>query len=115
MTRKLSVPSEKQGRQPVTPQGPTLTPYPLSSPAPRYPRSARYRHAEGLVLVRAMISPQGSVMEVQLARTSGSRDLDESAVEAVQKWRFSPGLDKGTKIRSWVNVPVRFQLEDRTD
>jgi periplasmic protein TonB len=36
--------------------------------------------------------------------------LDEKAIEAVQKWKFSPGMEDGYPVAVQVNVEVTFRL-----
>jgi TonB family protein len=36
--------------------------------------------------------------------------LDEKAVEAVQKWRFKPGMNKGQAVKTRAVVEVNFRL-----
>jgi TonB family protein len=36
--------------------------------------------------------------------------LDEKAIDAVKKWRFSPGLKGGIPVAVQVNVEVSFRL-----
>ncbi len=85
-------------------------PCPLASPPPDYPFTARRRGAQGLVLVRARVGAEGKVVETRLAGSSGWRDLDASALEAVRSWRFRPALQGNRAVEAWVNVPVRFRL-----
>ena len=42
---------------------------------------------------------------------SGYRILDNSALEAVRKWKFHPATIGGVKVSSTVKVPVRFTLD----
>jgi TonB family protein len=36
--------------------------------------------------------------------------LDEKAIEAVQKWQFTPGMKDGRAVAVLVNVEVNFRL-----
>lgn len=83
----------------------------LSNPPPNYPEDARQAHQEGLVIIRAVISPNGSVLSVTISRSSGFASLDNAAMEAVQNWKFKPGSIAGVPSKSVVAVPVRFQLQ----
>jgi periplasmic protein TonB len=36
--------------------------------------------------------------------------LDQKAIEAVQKWRFRPGLKDGKAVPVFANIEVNFRL-----
>lgn len=50
-----------------------------------YPERARLREEEGKCLLRIVVSREGTIDDVQLLESSGSRDLDEEAIRAVRK------------------------------
>jgi TonB family protein len=81
------------------------------NPKPPYPKSARRRGQEGTVLLRVLVLEDGKVGEIELAGPSGYTVLDESALKAVKKWIFIPGKNGGEDISSWVEVPIKFQLD----
>lgn len=80
---------------------------------PPYPGTALRRGAEGEVLVRVRVGPDGRPAGIELARSSGDRDLDRAAVQAVRGWRFQPALANGQPVAAWVVVPVQFRLDRR--
>ncbi|MGE0680260.1 MAG: energy transducer TonB [Candidatus Binatia bacterium] len=83
------------------------------NPKPRYPMLARRLGAQGVVLLRVQVREDGTVATVELARSSGFSMLDDSAARTVREsWRFVPARIDGTPIASWVEVPIRFVLED---
>jgi protein TonB len=83
----------------------------LSNPKPVYPMTARQRHWEGLVLLRVYVTADGHAGEVLVQRSSGHAELDESALEAVKKWRFVPAKRGEFAEASWASVPIDFELE----
>jgi hypothetical protein len=50
-----------------------------------------------------------------MIKSSGHRVLDNSALDAVRKWKFHPATIGGVKVSSTVKVPVRFRLEREDD
>jgi protein TonB len=38
-------------------------------------------------------------------------EVDQSATEAVQRWRFAPARRGGEPITVWVLIPVEFRLD----
>lgn len=85
----------------------------LNNPAPRYPISAFRERAEGTVIVRAEVMPDGKSGQVVLHRSSGFKSLDDAAVSTVKKWRFKPATDGGKPVKQWVNIPITFTLSKR--
>jgi protein TonB len=77
---------------------------------PRYPDSARRRGVEGTVTIKAYVTEQGRVEQVQVEQSAGHADLDAAAVEAVGRWRFQPARRGRQAIAMWVSIPVRFML-----
>jgi protein TonB len=81
------------------------------NPPPVYPWVARRRHYQGTVLLDVRVTAQGIVAEVKVARSSGYPVLDRSALKSVRRWRFEPARRGSRPIETWVQVPVRFELE----
>ena len=79
---------------------------------PPYPRLARKKGYEGVVLLDVFVNENGRVSGVKVAQTSGFPILDRAARDAVHKWTFEPGIRNGVLTGMWVKVPVRFQLAD---
>lgn len=83
----------------------------LSQPAPEYPAAAQRSGVEGTVIVRVDLDANGSPVDVELAQSSRSRDLDRAALRAVRGWTFEPAISNGKAVASSVQVPVDFRLE----
>lgn len=111
---RLVEPPEPVAVEPPPPPAPApaaLTqprPLPGATPAPRYPVRALRRGESGTVMVRAEIGPDGVPTSVSVAQGSGSRLLDRSAVDAVQRWRFEPAMLDGRPTVGSVVVPIEF-------
>jgi len=80
------------------------------NPAPEYPRLARRRGWQGTVLLAVEVKKDGTVGAVSVRTGSTYPILDEAALEAVKKWRFTPGTKDGLPIAMEVLVPVHFVL-----
>lgn len=77
----------------------------------RYPPAARRRRLQGVAHVRFSVDRSGRVLDAQLARTSGSADLDREAVANVR--RASPLPEPPADLPGAVVelvVPVDFSL-----
>ena len=91
---------------------PVTPPRVLSAAQPKYPSSARNAGIEGVVGVKMLVNASGKVEEASVVRSSGNAALDEAAVAAVYKWRFSPAKDKfGQKAPCYVTQGIRFDLK----
>ena len=106
------IPDRPNDAAPTAPVKAYVPAEPLSdNPTPEYPRLARRKGMEGVVLVRAHVSPTGSVLAVSVSRSSGHRSLDEAAVSCVRRWTFDPALDRGEPVEGLVEFPIRFRLK----
>lgn len=107
--------------EPVSPVAPALpsrdspaisgnhtSPVPTNRPPPVYPREAMRRGIGGSVRVQATVAPDGSVERMDVAQSSGNRDLDRAAMEAVRRWRFTPAMRNGQPVSETVVIPVDF-------
>jgi TonB family protein len=74
--------------------------------APVYPDSARRLGREGRVILEAQLNDVGKVVSVQVARSSGSGDLDQAAIDAVRNWTMDLPSD-GSK-RLFIPITFRF-------
>jgi TonB family protein len=87
-------------------------PKPLKQVPPKYPESARKRGATGTVLVRALVTKDGTVGRVVVPRGKGvDPDLERAAVDAVRQWTFEPAKKNGTPVDVYVMIPVKFRLD----
>lgn len=74
-----------------------------------YPEIARRAGIQGRVVVQFIIDEQGYVRDPFVVRSAGG-GLDEAALEAVQRIRFTPGMQRGRPVRVQYTLPVQFRL-----
>lgn len=74
---------------------------------PVRPSGANAGRAEGVVVIALVVSSKGIPRDVQV-RQSLEKDLDQSAVQAVQQWRFEPAKKKDQPVAVRVTVEIRF-------
>jgi len=84
-------------------------PVPINSPSPAYPSRALRRGESGEVLLRVHVDARGVPDRVEVASSSGSRDLDRAAQRAVNRWRFRPAMRDGSPTAGVVTVPINFE------
>jgi protein TonB len=85
----------------------------LSNPAPRYPAEALTGGVQGVVLLRVRVGADGRVVSAGVYRSSGVAALDEAALDAIRRWRFTPARRRGVPVAREVAVPVRFTIRGR--
>jgi protein TonB len=77
---------------------------------PAYPERARRAGAEGVVGVRIVLAANGSVRQVELTQSSGSRLLDEAALAAARASTFSPASRNRSPVEAEAVASYRFEL-----
>ncbi len=82
----------------------------LRNPAPEYPTAAQDRGLEGRVILKVFVLASGQPRDIQVAKSSGHRILDDAAIKAVTAWAFDPAKRGSTPIDGWVQVPLTFKL-----
>lgn len=82
----------------------------LSRQEPAYPERARRAGVEGTVGVRIALAPDGSVRQVELTQSSGSRLLDEAALAAARASTFSPASRNREPVEAEAIASYRFEL-----
>ena len=74
-----------------------------------YPPIARMQHFQGSVIVAALVSETGQVIETRVV--SGAQAvLNDAAQQSIRRSTFSPGEKDGVRVKSWTNVRVDFKL-----
>jgi TonB family protein len=74
---------------------------------PIYPEAARQANLQGVVVLAAVIGPDGTVVEVR--PISGPDELTPAAVDAVKWWRFQPYLVNGQAVQVKTTLAVDFR------
>ena len=77
---------------------------------PAYPERARRAGVAGVVVVRIVLAADGAVRHVELTASSGSRLLDEAALEAARASTFAPATRNQAPVESEAVANYRFEL-----
>ena len=78
------------------------------SVAPAYPLLAREMKVQGAVSLRALISREGTIQELQILNGPGI--LASAAREAVKQWHFKPYLQNGQPVETQARITVNFTI-----
>ena len=76
---------------------------------PEYTEQARKAKLQGTVVLNLLVQRDGTVRNVRVVQ-SLDLGLDEKAIEAVQKWRFRPGMKSGEPVDVAAIIEVTFRL-----
>ena len=79
----------------------------LYAPSPEYMKEAREANVKGTVVLEGTLGRDGCLRDVKLVRVLGY-GLDESALVAVQRWRFKPLLKNGVPTETKVAGELNF-------
>ncbi len=77
---------------------------------PAYPERARRAGVAGVVVIRIALAADGTVREVELTASSGSRLLDAAALEAARASTFEPATRGRAPVESEAVASYRFEL-----
>lgn len=81
----------------------------LSKVEPEYSEEARKAKWQGTVVLSLVVDDQGRPQGLKVLRSLGL-GLDQKAIEAVEKWRFKPGMKDGKAVPVMATIEVNFRL-----
>ena len=89
--------------------GGVSAPVPIFQPEPEYSEEARKAKWQGSVLLALVVDETGRAVNIRVTKSLGL-GLDQKAIEAVEKWRFKPGMKDGKPVPVQASVEVNFRL-----
>lgn len=102
-----------QAVSPAAPQGTAAEAAPqfVHQPRPEYPLEARQQGWEGTVVLRFELLADGTVGQVEIAKSSGHAILDTAARDAIKQWTHTPLTHEGSPLTRWTTLNVNFTLD----
>ena len=85
----------------------------LRNPAPPYPAMSRKLKEEGTVTLKVLVKADGRVEQIEIAKSSGYKRLDDAAKKAFKRWKFSPATQDGVAIDYWYEFDFEFSLRKK--
>lgn len=85
-------------------------PQPLSPIRADYPRLAMQQRVRSTVILSALISETGSVLEVKILRGDPRFGFNDAAMRAMKSARFTPPIKDGKHVRTWRPQTFAFSL-----
>ena len=77
--------------------------------APEYPPDLKQRGQDGEVVLNYVVDAKGDVQNAH-AQSSSDRGFENAALDAVRRWKFTPGVANGQLTATAQNVTIRFRL-----
>jgi periplasmic protein TonB len=77
---------------------------------PTYPQMAARQRIESTILVTALVSESGDVIDVKILRGDKRFGFEEAALKAVRATKFSAPIKEGKRVKTWFPLPVQFKL-----
>lgn len=108
VVQAVTVPPAELDSVPRFIDGDVIAPRKLKEVKPRYTRRARKACIEGSVILQAVISKEGRVVDIAVLRPLPG--LTDAAVDTVSRWRFEPATLRGRPVEVNYNVAVNFRL-----
>lgn len=84
-------------------------PVAVDTPPPEYPPQLACDDIGGTVGLMMEIGADGRPADIRIERSSGQPALDQSAVTAVETWKFRPATRHGNPVSTDLRVPVTFE------
>ena len=78
---------------------------------PQYPLSAREKGMEGWVDVTFLVNADGTVSEAAIVGAQPVGIFEQSALEAVRRWRYQPVMHDGAPVTQRARVRLRFAVQ----
>lgn len=103
-----NMPAPEPPKAPVRVGGDVRQPKMVKIIEPKYPPEARRGRVEGIVVVEATVTEQGTVERVKVI--SGHPLLAQAAVDAVQHWKYEPTYLNGQPVAVILTAKVNFSL-----
>jgi TonB family protein len=97
------------GDRPLRVGGNVRPPRVLSNVDPEFSETARALRISGNSQIYLWVEPDGSPSHLRIARPAGL-GLDEKALEAVSRYKFTPASRNGTAVTVEIYIEVNFQI-----
>ncbi len=78
---------------------------------PNYPADAIRAQRVGTVQLGFHIGADGELLESKIEKSSGHRDLDDAAHQAIKLCKFNPATQDGMPVKEWTTVRYVWSLK----
>jgi len=78
---------------------------------PDYPAAAARRGDSGTTMLALLVGADGRVSSARIEHSSGSRDLDRAAINALSLCTFKPATNNGVAEAGWARLAYVWKLD----
>lgn len=89
-----------------------ISPRVIKSYPPRYPISAKIKNIEGKVIIKFVVTKEGTVRDIEVIESFPIGVFDEAAIKCIEKFRFEPATKNGKPFDVTAKMPIEFTLDD---
>jgi protein TonB len=83
----------------------------ISRIRPIYPLAAKQKNIQGVVVLKFMVTKEGTVRDVSVLKAKPKGYFEKAAMDAVKKWKFRPGTVGKEPVNTWMTAMVKFRLD----
>ncbi|HEY8848436.1 MAG TPA: energy transducer TonB, partial [Thermoanaerobaculia bacterium] len=84
-------------------------PHPLAPPRPIYPPMALRQRVESTVMVTALVSGTGDVIDVKVLKGDPRFGFNDAAIRAMRATKFSVPMKNGKHVKTWFPQTINFR------
>jgi len=77
---------------------------------PEYPEEAHHLGTAGRVVLSILVGERGKVLKVKVVEAEPKGIFEEASLEAVEQWRFEPGVYQGRAVRVWARQVIDYKV-----
>ncbi len=77
---------------------------------PTYPDEAQRRGMEGVVKAAVLVAADGTYLQGEVRKSSGSRLLDDATIAAAATWCWKPKYANGVAVDAWHEFDYTWSL-----
>lgn len=99
--------SAGEADEPVYDMGPGITPPRIIKQVPPRYSTDRGVRVDGTVIIGLVVSSIGEPKDVRVIKGL-DKDIDQSALDAVEQWRFSPGRKENKPVAVRISLEIAF-------
>ncbi len=76
---------------------------------PVYPPTLKRQKIEGQVIIEFIIDVNGNVI-APVVKDSSHREFERPALDAIRRWKFTPGKNEGQVVKVRARLPMSFTI-----